>query len=534
MYPDRRRSLVGMALDQLDTEASVSPRSRPSWALGVAGATAGGLALGISELAAGVMSSVPSLVSGVATFVIDNVPPPVKDLAIDLFGTADKAALAVGIVLITLGLGYLAGRLSARSSAVIPVVFVVFGILGALAAARTPQAQPPSALLNGAIAATVGILAFGFMASAVTTAVRHDVDLDRRVFLGRVGAVAALAVVGAGAGRALFERTRRLIAGRDEVVLPFAGEVAPPVPAAAVLDVPGIAPLITPNADFYRIDTAPLSPPTVDLSSWSLSVTGMVDRPITLDFTDLSDLPMIERVITIACVSNQVGGELIGTAKWLGTPLSDLLRRAGVQPGATQVVGRSVDGFTVGFPTDAVFDGRDALVAIGMNDEPLPFEHGFPARLIVAGLYGYVSATKWLSEIELTTWDAFDAYWVPRGWSKEGPIKTQSRIDTPRARNRLTAGAVGIGGVAWAQTRGIERVEVRVDGGDWMEAELGESIGDDVWRQWSVVWDATPGTHQVQVRATDGDGETQTEEIAPVAPDGATGYHTVTYLVDEA
>ena len=523
-----------MALDQLDTATPAPSHDRPAWALGLAGALAGGLALGVSELAAGVMSSVPSLVAGVATFVIDNVPPPVKDLAIDLFGTADKAALAVGIVLTTLGVGYVAGRLSSRSSAVIPVVFVAFGILGALAAARTPQAQPPSALLNGAIAATAGILGFGLMASAVTTAVRHDVDLDRRVFLGRAGAVAALAIVGAGAGRALFERTRRLIAGRDEVVLPFAGEVAPPIPPAATLDVQGISPLITPNADFYRIDTAPLSPPTVDLSSWTLSITGMVDRPITLDFTDLSDLPMVERVITIACVSNQVGGDLIGTAKWLGTPLGDLLRRAGVQSGATQIVGRSVDGFTVGFPTDRAFDGRDALVAIGMNDEPLPFEHGFPARLVVAGLYGYVSATKWLSEIELTTWDAFDAYWVPRGWSKEGPIKAQSRIDTPLRHTRLTAGPVGVGGVAWAPTRGIQRVELRVDGGDWMEAKLAESIDDDVWRQWSLVWDATPGTHQIQVRATDGDGVTQTEERSPVAPDGATGYHTITYLVDEA
>jgi DMSO/TMAO reductase YedYZ molybdopterin-dependent catalytic subunit len=517
-----------MALD-LDTDASPDLAARPGWPLGAAGAVAGGAALAVSELAAGLLASIPSLVSGVATFVIDNVPPGVKDLAIELFGTADKIALAVGIVLTTMGLGYVAGR--RRSPVVIPAVFAGFGLLGALAAARTPQADLSPALLNGALAVVAGVVLFHFLASPVVRSVRQEVDLDRRLFLGRAGAVAALAVIGAGAGRALFERTRGLIAGRDEVVLPIAEEIAPPVPAGAMLDVPGISPLITPNADFYRIDTAPIAPPTVDISTWTMSVTGLVDRPITLDFTDLSDLPMIERVITIACVSNQVGGDLIGTAKWLGTPLGDLLRRAGVRPEAGQVVGRSVDGFTVGFPVDAVFDGRDALVAIGMNDEPLPFEHGFPARLVVAGLYGYVSATKWLSEIELTTWDAFDAYWVPRGWSKEGPIKTQSRIDTPPRRARLTPGPVGIGGVAWAQTRGIERVEVRVDGGEWMDADLGESIGDDVWRQWSIVWDATPGTHQVQVRATDGHGETQTEQIRPVAPDGATGYHTVTYLV---
>ena len=519
-----------MAIDQMQTDAVAV---RPRWPLGVAGAVAGGAALAVSELAAGVFASLPSLISGVATFVIDIVPPPVKDLAIELFGTADKVALAVGIVAVTLALGYTAGRAFPFRPAVIPAVFVSFGLVGALAAARTPLADLTPALVNGALAAATGVALFVFLASPVGRAVRREADLDRRVFLGRAGAVAFLAVAGAGAGRYLFERTRRLIAGRDEVVLPTASDVAPPIPASAQLDVPGISPLITPNADFYRIDTAPISPPVVDLSGWTLSITGMVDRPITLDFTDLSDLPMVEKIITICCVSNQVGGDLIGTAKWLGTPLGDLLRRAGVRDEATQIIGRSVDGFTVGFPTSAAFDGRDALVAIGMNDEPLPFEHGFPARLVVAGLYGYVSATKWLSEIELTTWDAFDAYWVPRGWSKEGPVKTQSRIDTPRRSARLSPGPVGIGGVAWAQTRGIERVEVRVDGGEWMDATLADSIDDDVWRQWSVVWDATPGTHQVQVRATDGTGVTQTENIAPVAPDGATGYHTVTYLVEE-
>jgi DMSO/TMAO reductase YedYZ molybdopterin-dependent catalytic subunit len=345
--------------------------------------------------------------------------------------------------------------------------------------------------------------------------------------------VAALAVLATGAGRMLVERSRRIIAGREHVVLPVAAEMAPPVPPGASFALPDITPIITPNTDFYRIDTAPLGPPTVDLSTWKLEVTGLVERPLSLDFADVTDLPMVERVITIACVSNEVGGDLIGTAKWLGTPLGDLLRRAGVKPEASQIVGRSVDGFTVGFPVEAAFDGREALVVVGMNDEPLPFEHGFPVRLVVAGLYGYVSATKWLSEIELTTWDAFDAYWVPRGWSKEGPIKTQSRIDSPRRGSRLAPGATGFGGVAWAPHRGIQRVEWRVDDGPWAEAVLGASVGDDVWRQWSFVWDAVPGVHAVQVRATDGDGATQIEQRSPVAPDGATGYHTMTYMVDQ-
>ena len=246
----------------------------------------------------------------------------------------------------------------------------------------------------------------------------------------------------------------------------------------------------------------------------------MVNRPFEVDFLELIDMPMVERHITIACVSNEVGGDLIGTAKWLGVPLPVLLERAGVQPGATQIVGRSADGFTVGFPTEVALDGRDALVAVGMNGEPLPFEHGFPARLIVAGLYGYVSATKWLTEVELATWDGFDAYWVPRGWSKEAPIKTQSRIDVPVDGSTIRPGQQAIAGVAWAPTRGISGVEVRVDGGRWQPAELAAELADTTWRQWRMPWEATSGTHSIMVRATDGTGETQTDEVAPPAPDG--------------
>jgi DMSO/TMAO reductase YedYZ molybdopterin-dependent catalytic subunit len=237
---------------------------------------------------------------------------------------------------------------------------------------------------------------------------------------------------------------------------------------------------------------------------------------------------MIERDVTLSCVSNRVGGGLVGNARWLGVPLTEILDRAGVQPEAEQIVGRSVDEFTVGFPVEAAFDGREALVAVGMNGEPLPFEHGFPARLVVAGLYGYVSATKWLSEIELTTWDGFDAYWVPRGWAKEAPIKTQSRIDTPNGEDTIAVGDQVVAGVAWAPTRGIERVEVQLgDGADWVEAELSEPLSDNAWVQWKVDWGvAEPGRYQLTCRATDGDGNTQTDEVRPPAPDGATGWHS--------
>jgi DMSO/TMAO reductase YedYZ molybdopterin-dependent catalytic subunit len=285
--------------------------------------------------------------------------------------------------------------------------------------------------------------------------------------------------------------------------------------------------VITPNETFYRIDTA-ISVPRVDIQEWTLEVVGRVDRPYSISYFDLLDMRMVERDVTLSCVSNRVGGDLVGNARWLGVPLTEILNRAGVQDGAEQLVGHSVDGFTVGFPVEAAFDGREALVAVGMNGEPLPIEHGFPARLVVAGLYGYVSATKWLSSIELTGWDEFDAYWIPRGWSKEAPIKTQSRIDTPQSNARFDSGPRQVAGVAWAPTRGISKVEVQLgEGADWVEAELSESLSDNTWLQWAVEWDAPAGDHQLQVRATDGEGNLQTDEVRPPAPDGATGWHRV-------
>ena len=294
---------------------------------------------------------------------------------------------------------------------------------------------------------------------------------------------------------------------------------------AQIAPVEGVSELITPNADFYVIDTA-IGVPQVDHRTWSLSFTGRVDNPFSITYDELLAMPLVERYITLCCVSNRVGGGLVGNAKWLGVPLRTLVERAGVRRDGNQLVGRSVDRFTVGFPTAAVFDGREALVAIGMNGEPLPLKHGFPARLVVSGLYGYVSATKWLTEVEFTGWNDFDAYWVPRGWAKQAPIKTQSRIDTPREGN-ITAGANVIAGVAWAQTRGISRVQVRVDDGDWTDAHLPQELSIDTWRQWYLEHDFTPGAHTIAVRATDGTGSTQTGNVRPPRPDGATGYHTI-------
>ncbi|MEV1147369.1 molybdopterin-dependent oxidoreductase, partial [Micromonospora sp. NPDC049799] len=342
------------------------------------------------------------------------------------------------------------------------------------------------------------------------------------VLLGAAGA--------AGLGGRWLAGQRGVSAARTAVALPTPSSVASPVPAAADLKLAQLASYVTPNSGFYRIDTA-LVVPQVDPTTWELRIHGRVRNPITLTFDDLLARPMVERHITLACVSNEVGGDLIGNARWLGVPIRELLDEAQPEDGADQVVGRSVDGWTCGTPTAVLRDGRDALLAVGMNGEPLPVEHGFPARMVVPGLYGYVSACKWVTELELTSFADFDAYWVPRGWSAQGPIKTQSRIDTPRRRNRLTAGPITVAGVAWAQQRGIRRVEVRVDEGPWQEAVLAATVSVDTWVQWSWRWDATPGDHTLQVRATDSTGETQTERRTPVAPDGATGWHTVPVTV---
>ncbi len=301
------------------------------------------------------------------------------------------------------------------------------------------------------------------------------------------------------------------------------------VASGDVASTPGITPIVIPNSDFYRIDTA-IVVPQVDPANWELTIDGMVDHPLTFTFDDLVARASLVEPVTLSCVSNEVGGGLVGNAIWRGVPLTDLLDEAGVQPGATQIASRSVDGWTCGFPTDLAYDGRTAMVAIAMNDEALPLEHGFPARLVVSGLYGYVSATKWLERITLTTLEDFDGYWIPRGWDKDGPVKTQSRIDTPRRGEQVERDVErSIAGVTWAPNIGIRRVEVQVDDGPWLEAELGESLGINAWRQWRLRWTPTDENHQIRVRATDETGETQTEVRSGgySGPNGATGWHTI-------
>jgi DMSO/TMAO reductase YedYZ molybdopterin-dependent catalytic subunit len=411
-------------------------------------------------------------------------------------------------------------------------VFIGFGVLAALAASREPAVSLGLAMISGGLAAITGLVSLQWLLG-ISPSADTDENADpaqtvsRRSLIIGVSAVFGLAALSAGAGRILLERAKRAIAGRAEVVLPGPAQAIGPVPAAAELGVSGLSPVVTSNDAFYRIDAA-FSVPRVDLPEWTLTVKGLVDRPYSVTYADILGMRMVERYVTLSCVSNLVGGNLVGNAKWLGVPLVEILDRAGVQAEAEQIVGRSVDEFTVGFPVETAYDGRDALLAVGMNDEPLPFEHGFPARLVVAGLYGYVSATKWLSEIELTRWDDFDAYWVPRGWSKEAPVKTQSRIDTPPSGAQIPVGPRRVAGVAWAPDRGITKVEVQLgEGAPWTEADLSEPLSDNSWRQWSIEWDAPAGLHVIRVRATDGEGNLQTEEVRPPAPDGATGWHTI-------
>jgi len=501
----------------------------------LSGAIAAAVALGVSELIAGLLPGATSLVAAIGQRVIDLQPPGAKDFVVALFGTNDKLALEVVVVLAAVGIGALLGILARRSFNLAAGGFLAFGALGFVAALGEPLANPVMVAAQAALSAGAGVQVLSWASTRLDTiaATRVDgagspplaTDPLRRTFLVRLGALGVAAAVGGLTGRWLIERGRTAPVGVGAAIPP-ATEVVAPLPTGADLapTTPGLTPIVVPTDEFYRIDTALLTP-SVDIASWSLRIHGMVDQEVVLSWDDLVAMPMIEQYVTIACVSNEVGGGLVGNAKWTGVRLRDVLDLARVQDGATQLVGRSVDGFTAGMPTAWVMDeAREPLIAVKMNDEALPPIHGYPARLIVPGLYGYVSATKWLTELELTTLEAFDAYWIPKGWAKEAPILTQSRIDTPRGG--VGAGRVAVAGVAWAPDRGISKVELGIDG-EWFEADLSTPIADATWVQWVAYWDAPPGRHELSVRATDGHGVLQEQITSPPAPDGARGWHTI-------
>jgi DMSO/TMAO reductase YedYZ molybdopterin-dependent catalytic subunit len=499
---------------------------------GWAGAVAAGVSLGTAELLAGLFSSIPSAVASVGSFVVDWSPSWVKRVAIDLFGTADKGALAIGTAIIAVLIGAIVGRAALRRRTLPTVAFASFGAIGIGAGLTQPLIDPIATVAAITAAATLGWWFLRVALEAMVPLRGEDptdalpADSGRRDFARLVTGAGVAAVAAGGIGRSLIiRRSEETIGG---TVLPATPPSVGVGPEHRFAGINGLAPIVVPNDEFYRIDTA-LVIPRPSPETWDVRVTGLVDNELSFTLDDLLAMPLVDRHVTIACVSNEVGGDLVGNARWTGVRLVEVLDRAGVRPEATQIVGRSVDGWTSGFPTELAYDGRDPLIAVGMNGEPLPARHGFPARLIVPGLYGYVSATKWLAQIELTRWEDFDAYWVPRGWSKQGPIKTQSRIDHPRSGERISAPDTVFAGVAWAPTRGIARVEVRLDDGDWMEAELTTPLSGDAWVQWKLAVPVEPGEHTVSVRATDGTGSTQTAEEQRPAPDGATGHHRIEF-----
>ena len=524
---DSASSLPGVSRVEEAVGALRGPRQQQGgWISGlVAGLAAAGAALGVAELVAAPFSSVSSPVVAVGNVVVDNVPNAVKEFAIATFGQNDKIALIFGTTIFLFIFGAVLGMLTTKRRIAAPVGAGVFALVGAVSAlSRTgagPLAVLPSILGGLTAAAVLYLLLWPPQRQAGVSD-----SADRRRFLVGSSLVVAGAAAAGGLGKAV-SGLFKVSTNRGEIVLPKPAEAAKALPSGIDPDIAGLTPFITPAKDFYRVDTA-LEIPRVNGKDWKLDILGMVDNERSYSLADLLDRPLIERTITLVCVSNQVGGRLAGTAKWLGVPLAELLDEAGPQDGADQVLSRSVDDFTASTPLKTIYDGRDAMVVVGMNGEPLSLERGFPARLLVPGLYGFVSATKWLSELNVTTFEAEQAYWTKRDWATDAPIKTLSRIDRPGGLgDTVDPGTVPVAGVAWDPHVGIDKVELKIDDAAWVEADLAPVPSADTWVQWSYPWKATSGSHTIVVRATNADGETQPFDRVKPIPDGATGWQKI-------
>ena len=536
----------------------------------LAGVLAGAVAIGVAQLAAGLTVPQSSPVLAVGQAAIDLTPLPVKNFAISTFGTHDKTALLGGILVVLALYAAVVGMVALRRLTFGLWGLALFAAIG-LAAALTRPNSTAEYVVPTLAGAAAGAFALARLTRAATgpavvssrppdsppkltppdlptppgiparpaepaeraptysfTYLPNPDDQGparwpgRRRFLITSGMAAAVATAGTLAGRELITR-RNVSQARAAVRFPRPAVPAPPLPAGSNLNIPGLSSFITPNDSFYRVDTA-LILPQVDPATWQLRIHGMVQREVTLTFAELLKRPLVEDYVTLTCVSDPVGGPYVGNAKWLGASLAALIRLARPLAGASQLLCTSVDGFTSGTPLTVVLDGRGALLAVAMNGTALPVEHGFPARMVVPGLYGYVSATKWVTDIEVTTFAAASAYWVQRGWSQQAPIKTECRIDVPAGGASLRPGLTPVAGVAWAQHKGIAAVQVRVDGGPWHQARLAAVPGIDTWRQWVWEWPATPGNHLLEARATDATGYTQTPLQAQPPPNGASGY----------
>ena len=541
----------------------------------IAGLLAAFIAVGVGQLLAGIVAPDASPIVAVGEASIDHTPPPVKNFAISAFGSNDKAVLVTGILAVLAIFAAIVGALALRRLWYGMVGLACFSALGLAAALTRPTASPSWAVptLAGAAAAAAALALLVRAAPPAPAAADPSAELaphddpaagpdaadpvpaaarwwpdapaagqpapggrpagapgpQRRTFLVTGSAVAGTAAVAYLGGRYLGERTS-VSRAQASLRIPRPANPAPPLPAGSDLRIPGLSPFITPNGSFYRVDTA-IVLPEIPPASWQLRVHGMVAREITIDFDQLIRRPLTANYITLACVSNPVAGPYIGNALWVGTSVASLLREAGVRAGADQLLCTSADGFSSGAPVQTVMDGRDAMLAVAMNGTALPVEHGFPVRMVVPGLYGYVSACKWITDIEVTTYASNVAYWAQRGWDPQAPIKTESRIDVPTGTTTLKPGPTKVAGVAWAQHKGITAVEVQVDRGPWQQARLAAVPDIDCWRQWVWDWNATPGRHTIQARATDATGYTQTPSQAPPEPNGASGYPSVSVSV---
>lgn len=490
------------------------------------GILASAAALATSEALSALLNLRESPVLAVGQSVIRLTPGPIAEAIIGVVGHADKPLAVGSVVVAILLLGALVGRWWAprRLWALITVASLV-GLASAAVLGRP----------YGSIKGVFACVAAGVVVLAVVRLLQPDdpdvpADTARRSFLRTAALVGVVTVIAGGAGQVLASRHRRrqsVERARAALRLPTRKVAAP---AGADLGVPGQAPWLSTNRDFYRIDTS-LSPPLIDPTQWSLRIHGMVDKEITITYQDLLDRGLKDAWITICCVSNPVGGELIGNTVWGGVPIKGILEEAGIKDGADALLSTSDDGWTCGTPLDALTDGRDALLALTMNGEPLPIPHGFPVRQVVPGLYGYVSATKWVTDWEVTRFADVQAYWTQRGWGERGPVKTESRIDVPRDGDSVKAGSTTVAGVAWAQNVGVKGVEIRIDGGEWQKATIGAAPNKDTWVQWTAEWSAASGDHTIEARATNAAGEPQTEDRADVLPDGATGFPGISVTV---
>ncbi len=490
------------------------------------------LGVAAGHLVASFFDPASSPVLAVGSNVIDLTPTPLKEWAIAHFGTHDKTILIgsvfAGVLVLAAVGGILARRRFLLGAGLLGLLVAVAG-----AAALHRPTSHASSVLPALVAGVVGIAALAWLVRLTGSRDGRDrpprpaESPTRRGVLVTAGVMTVAAVAMGAAGRQIASARGKI----KDFVLPKPASPAEPLPEGLEAKYPGIAPFRTANDKFYRVDTR-LTLPVIDTDAWSLTIDGDVENEMSFSFDDLLGMDLIERDITVTCVSNDIGGPYVSATRFTGVRLTDLLDKAGIgSTGADQILSTDVDGMTISTPLDLATDGRDAMIAIAMNGEPLPREHGYPARMVVPGLYGYVSACKWITRMTLTTYDEKKAYWTDRGWKIDAPIKLMSRIDTPKALGKVKPGKTFIGGVAWHQHQGLEGVQVRVDGGEWRDATFGPDGGNDYWRQWYVDWDATPGSHTLAVRAIGADDEVQTPARATPFPDGATGVQSIVVTV---